>query len=87
MDDISEILTKSIAKVDKDIYKSKLDANHSGSTCCLTLIKDEIIDEKLVQELYIANTGDSRAILCRFNETFPDESVESIPVLYEVSMV
>lgn len=84
MENIPEVLSEAISRVDTSLLKSKIDSHYSGTTCCLALLRDEIIDDTIVQELYIANTGDSRALLCKFNETYLDTSVDSIPVLYEV---
>jgi serine/threonine protein phosphatase PrpC len=61
---ITSILKNSVEKIDHELDKSKIDIETSGSTCCLALIKDK--------QLFLSNTGDSRAILLNFSD-FPEE--------------
>ena len=81
----AEILIKSFCKVDSDLEKSKIDSRNSGSTWWVALIQDEVRDDAIVQEIYLANSGDSRAILCKFNECLNGSSIDSISVFNEVS--
>ena len=60
--EISKNLKESFYKIDNDLIKSKqsFDTEKSGSTACLGILN--------YKNLILANIGDSRAILCSYND-------------------
>ena len=56
--DLKSIMTKIYKRVDEKL--KGMDAEHCGSTTCVAIIRREA--EQTV--VYVANTGDTRAILC-----------------------
>lgn len=59
---IPTILKDCMEKIDKNLLKSDIESNLSGSTSIFTIVKDIIQDGKVIKKLYVANTGDSRAL-------------------------
>ncbi|CAI2381972.1 unnamed protein product [Moneuplotes crassus] len=57
---ITEVLKRSVMKVESELKKTSIDCSNSGSTSCFAVVKDDMI--------YFANTGDSRAVLFEFKE-------------------
>ena len=62
--EISKNLKESFYKIDNDLIKSKqsFDIEKSGSTVCIGILNSK--------NLFLANIGDSRAILCSYNNTW-----------------
>ena len=62
--EISKNLKESFYKLDNDLLKTKqaFDTEKSGSTACLGILN--------YKNLILANIGDSRAILCSYNNNF-----------------
>ena len=68
---VTSVLTKWVKKVDSDLENSGIDSINSGSTWWVAVIKNKTI--------YFANTGDSRAILIKFNkDIFSNDLVSQI---------
>ena len=70
--EISKNLKESLNKIDNDLLKSKqsFDTEKSGSTACLGILYNK--------NLFLANIGDSRAILCSFTNTINNNIPQSI---------
>ncbi|CAD8089739.1 unnamed protein product [Paramecium primaurelia] len=61
-EDIKIQISRAFTNTNREIWNSNTDTNLSGSTTALVLIKKDII--------YTANVGDSRAILCKFDQVW-----------------
>ncbi|CAD8105759.1 unnamed protein product [Paramecium sonneborni] len=59
-DDIESQISKAFGMTNKELCNSEIDTNLSGSTTVSLLLTKDII--------YSANVGDSRAIMCRFED-------------------
>ena len=70
--EISKNLKESLNKIDNDLLKSKqsFDTEKSGSTACLGILYNK--------NLFLANIGDSRAILCSCTNTINNNIPQSI---------
>ncbi|CAD8091952.1 unnamed protein product [Paramecium primaurelia] len=81
--DLDDQISKAFAITNKELWNSEIDTNLSGSTTVSLLIKKDMI--------YSANVGDSRAIMCRFDNGWkvvelskdqkPDDPQEKIRIL------
>ena len=58
-----DILTRAFKHAERDVTKSDIDANFSGTTCCMVL--------QIGEKLFSANVGDSRAILVKKDKVIP----------------
>ena len=61
--DVASVLRQSFIKCHRNLSKTQIDSEYSGTTCCTVLFIGNM--------LYTANSGDSRAILCSFSSS-PD---------------
>ena len=56
--DVPAVLRQSFIKCHRNLSKTHIDSDYSGTTCCTVLFMGDLI--------YTANSGDSRAILCSY---------------------
>ncbi|CAK87510.1 unnamed protein product (macronuclear) [Paramecium tetraurelia] len=54
---INQAIIRSFLKINKDLFQNNIDTNLAGSTLVSILMKD--------QQIFCANVGDSRAIICQ----------------------
>ncbi|CAI2381227.1 unnamed protein product [Moneuplotes crassus] len=65
---IDQVITDCVEKIDNNLLKSQIESNYSGTTCVFGIIKDCTEGDEVCKKLFLANTGDSRALFCNFQK-------------------
>ena len=70
--DVASVLRQSFIKCHRNLSKTQIDSEYSGTTCCTVLFLGNL--------LYTANSGDSRAILCSYSPSSAQKKEAGIVV-------